>query len=213
MHFSKILQIFGGLVLGCIKTKFCKKICVRQQFSSSTRFASFCTAAISNFSQKIGLKNCEFRKISENFRRFWQILLIFEKKCDFGAVQRSAFCRSRRELSNAYLLAKFGFDTAENEPSKVCRIPWQLSNAGRRARRVALRGPLRYEEFDETWQGSFSAVSRPNFARKYAFESSRRDLHNALLRTALKSHLKNARILPIICEKIQEKLIVDFCKI
>ena len=33
-------------------------------------------------------------------------------------MQRSAFCRSRRELSNAYLLAKFGFDTAGNEPSK-----------------------------------------------------------------------------------------------
>ena len=29
-------------------------------------------------------------------------------------------CRSRRQLSNAYSLAKFGFDTAENEPSKVC---------------------------------------------------------------------------------------------
>ena len=26
--FLKILQIFGGFVLGCIKTKFCKKICV-----------------------------------------------------------------------------------------------------------------------------------------------------------------------------------------
>ena len=25
---TKFLQIFGGLVLGCIKTKFCKKICV-----------------------------------------------------------------------------------------------------------------------------------------------------------------------------------------
>ena len=25
---SKILQIFGGLVLGCIKTRFCKRICV-----------------------------------------------------------------------------------------------------------------------------------------------------------------------------------------
>ena len=25
---SRILQIFGRLVLGCIKTKFCKKICV-----------------------------------------------------------------------------------------------------------------------------------------------------------------------------------------
>ena len=34
-------------------------------------------------------------------------------------MQRSAFCRSRRELSNEYLLAKFGFDTAENEPLKV----------------------------------------------------------------------------------------------
>ena len=30
-------------------------------------------------------------------------------------------CRSRRELSNAYLLAKFGFDTAVNGPSKVWR--------------------------------------------------------------------------------------------
>ena len=27
-------------------------------------------------------------------------------------------CRSRRELSNEYLLANFGFDTAENEPCK-----------------------------------------------------------------------------------------------
>ena len=27
-------------------------------------------------------------------------------------MQRSAFCRSRQELSNAYLLAQFGFDTA-----------------------------------------------------------------------------------------------------
>ena len=28
-------------------------------------------------------------------------------------------CRYRRELSDAYFLAKFGFDTAENEPSTV----------------------------------------------------------------------------------------------
>ena len=46
-------------------------------------------------------------------------MAIFGKKCGFRAVQRSALCRSRRELSNAYLVAKFGFDTAENEPSKV----------------------------------------------------------------------------------------------
>ena len=37
-------------------------------------------------------------------------------------------------------------------------------------------------------QGSFSAVSKRNFASEYAFESSRRDLHNALLCTDLKSH-------------------------
>ena len=37
----------------------------------------------------------------------------------------------------------------------------------------------------QTLQGSFSAVSKPIFARKYAFESSPRDLHNALLCTAL----------------------------
>ena len=41
------------------------------------------------------------------------------KKETFRVVQRSALYRSRRELSNAYFLAKFGFDTAENEPSKV----------------------------------------------------------------------------------------------
>ena len=33
-------------------------------------------------------------------------------------MQRSALCRSRRELSKAYLLAKIGVDTAENEPAK-----------------------------------------------------------------------------------------------
>ena len=35
---------------------------------------------------------------------------------DSKTVQRSAQCRSRRELSNECLLAKFGFGTAENEP-------------------------------------------------------------------------------------------------
>ena len=39
----------------------------------------------------------------------------------------------------------------------------------------------------QTLQGSFSAVSKRNFASKYAFESSRRDIHNALLCTVLKS--------------------------
>ena len=37
-----------------------------------------------------------------------------------------------------------------------------------------------YAEGGQTLQGSFSAVSKPIFASKYSFESSRRDLHNAL---------------------------------
>ena len=39
-----------------------------------------------------------------------------------------------------------------------------------------------------TLKGSFSAVSKPNVASKYALESSRRDLHNAHLCTVLESN-------------------------
>ena len=46
-------------------------------------------------------------------------------------------CRSRRELSNAYLLAKFRFDTAENEPSKS--LP---DRTGRRSRRASAPSDL-----------------------------------------------------------------------
>ena len=35
-------------------------------------------------------------------------------------------------------------------------------------------------ESGQTLQGSFSAVSKPNFASTYSLESSRRDPHNAL---------------------------------
>ena len=39
-----------------------------------------------------------------------------------GVRSEATVSRSRRELSNAYLFAKFGFDTAENEPRKVCPL-------------------------------------------------------------------------------------------
>ena len=42
----------------------------------------------------------------------------------------------------------------------------------------------------QTLESSFSAVSKPNFARKYSLESSRRDLHTALLCTVLESNPK-----------------------
>ena len=37
-------------------------------------------------------------------------------------MQRRALCGSRRELSHEYVLAQFGFDTAENDPGKVCPL-------------------------------------------------------------------------------------------
>ena len=54
----------------------------------------------------------------------------------------------------------------------------------RRARKIEIM----IGDYWKTLRGSFSAVSKPIFASKYALESSRRDLHNALLCTVLKSH-------------------------
>ena len=42
-----------------------------------------------------------------------------------------------------------------------------------------------HRSIGQTSQGSFSVVSKSNFASKYSLESSRRDLHNALLCTVL----------------------------
>ena len=53
-----------------------------------------------------------------------KVLAIFDEKIEIrerckGVHDSSALCRSRRELSNEYLLAKIGVDTAENEPLEV----------------------------------------------------------------------------------------------
>ena len=42
------------------------------------------------------------------------------KYCGLSVGKVCKSCRSRQELSNEYFLAKFGVDTEENEPSKVC---------------------------------------------------------------------------------------------
>ena len=176
-------------------------------------------------------------------------------------------CRSRRELSNAYLLAKFRFDTAENEPCKVCRIPliqadgraaegggsqraprkrsagamaWRSAQSARKISRLhgrvgalrllrtlgsagcsaglyrarsrlyrsqILQENMRLKALAEIYtMHSFAQLCnlnflskicqhfskfckiQPNFANKYAFESSRRDLHDSLLCTALKAY-------------------------
>ena len=49
-------------------------------------------------------KNAKIR--DENFLKYWGL----------SGAKACKSCRSRQELSNEYLLAKIGFDTAENEP-------------------------------------------------------------------------------------------------
>ena len=58
-------------------------------------------------------------------------------------VQRSALCRSRRELSDEYLLANFGFDTAENEPSFLRVYPNRPTRDTRSFTRNPRSGTLR----------------------------------------------------------------------
>ena len=72
---------------------------------------------------------------------------------------------------------------------------------------------------------SLSAVSKPNFARKYALESSRRDLHNALLCTVLNAQnfrQKSLKFLLIFSPNFAKfdkfsldfaQILPDFCRI
>jgi|OM-RGC.v1.035915644 hypothetical protein len=57
-----------------------------------------------------------FKNLPKNTKKFDENFL---KYCLSGA-KACKSCRSRQELSNAYFVAKFGVDTEENEPYKVC---------------------------------------------------------------------------------------------
>ena len=186
----------------------------------------------------------------------------------FWAVQRSALCRSRRELSNAYFLAKFRFDTAANEPCKVCRIPWH-PHASRYERAAMAAQPMKlptvgssfslaaadpsgvkgaplslvsltligeafsknaffekcifrkcifrkcifrkciFRKFCKFLAGSFSAVSKRNFARKYAFDSifqALQDLHPFAPLQSQNFSKKSVWKISIFCESSAKSL-------
>ena len=66
---------------------------------------------------EIGRKKAKFCKISDKInKKFDENLSIF---WIWNGAKVCESCRSRKMLKNAYLDAKIGFDTAENEPSKV----------------------------------------------------------------------------------------------
>ena len=97
-----------------------------------------------------------------------------------------------------------------------------LTERSRWQERVAARRGACPPRAKRTLEGSFSAVSKPNFARKYALESSRRDLNNALLCTALQAQFfikslpnvllnlaklfNSANFINLLSSKISEKI-------
>ena len=72
----------------------------------------------------VGAKRCVFKPNNSEFCK------VFDKFglnfLDLTSVQKRVLRRSRRELSHEYSLAKIGFDTAENKPSKV----WPAEDTG-----------------------------------------------------------------------------------
>ena len=87
---------FRKLVLVCIEADFCDQILAGKLFTRSTQSEYFNESQISFLIGKI--ENVEF---SHSF-----------------SIDTDA-SRSRQALSNAYLVAKIGFDTEENGPFKV----------------------------------------------------------------------------------------------
>ena len=82
--------------------------------------ATFCDESAASFNREkmLAILTQKLRFIFSMF-----IFVHFSTQTDpTRTVQRSALCKSRRELSNEYLLANIGVDAAENEPRKVWRI-------------------------------------------------------------------------------------------
>ena len=69
-------------------------------------------------------------------------------------------CRSRRELSNEYLLAKFGFDPAENEPFQVSPLSAYRSLRFRHQLADKLVSKTRPE--DPVLKGWYEKLERPS---------------------------------------------------
>ena len=117
---------------------------------------------------------------------------LLEIKIDYRSDEAAEFWSTTLYLSGCwgfFVVARWSFSK-----------PWTSDRAGavqllellRHAVAVGLApGGSGLAESGQTLQGSFSAVSKPNFASKHSLESSRRDLHNALLCTVLESEFDN----------------------
>ena len=90
-------------------------------FSNSEKFGKILTKIhlIRSEKQQILLQKkeiCNFftKKSEKNYPKFADFL-------DWSGAKVCKSCRSRKTLQNEYFLAKIGLDTADIEPSKICR--------------------------------------------------------------------------------------------
>ena len=112
-----------------------------------------------------------------------------KNRCRYSR-KRATFCQQFDK--NWQLPSRSNIACVLGDADPCSAEPREAALSSQSCARVRPRGPRGLAEgghgMRQTLQDSFSAVSKRNFASKYAFESSRRDLHNALLRTALRSH-------------------------
>ena len=84
-------------------------------------------------------------------------------------------CRSRRERSNEYFLAKFGFDTAENEPYKVCPL-----SAYRPHRSDGIVDML--EKLKDKFEEERNTCEKEEMEKKHAYQMMMQDLQDEIER-------------------------------
>ena len=94
-------------------------------------------------------------------------------------------CRSRRELSNEYLIAKIGFDTAENEPCKVCPLSaYRSPRFMRRHDQLVTQHTTKFDDLDQQARRFFesrNAALEAYVIRLGKERKSNEDLHLLLI--------------------------------
>ena len=127
---SRVTCVFFSIKFVRTNLKFAENfLFFRLGWKKDTRhsfFSGICREIRTKFHKKFAEKNAKFdtknAKIGNSFIHSRKnVDDVWLKFWDWRTVQRSALCRSRRDLSNEYLLAKIGVDTAENEPLEVWR--------------------------------------------------------------------------------------------
>ena len=195
MHFSNICKFLAGSFSAVSKRNFARKYAFDSIFQDLQDLHPFAPLQSQNFRKKSVWKNSNFREISakklqmsqnlQNFVKFQKFQL--ENQVDFEKCCRTHIYLQKSEPiqpKTSNVLPKFCQPTlsARRPGPAPGTDPKAPSPRGTRRAAHAPAAPaaLAYVSVSNFWlakfckflAGSFSAVSKRNFARKYAFDSS-----------------------------------------